>query len=76
MKTVVDPLQAGLINMRIDLGGRNICMAQHLLNLPEVGSTGKQMCGKTVPHGVGADTGRCTADQCVLLYEFLDGLAA
>jgi hypothetical protein len=38
-----------LIDMRVNLSGRNIRMAEHFLNNAQIGAIPQQMCRKTVP---------------------------
>ena len=38
--------------MRVDLRGGDTRVPQHLLNLPQICPSGKQVCGKTVPQRV------------------------
>ena len=46
MKAVVYRFETPLIDMRIDLGRRDICMAEQLLNDPQIGAITQQMRGK------------------------------
>ena len=55
MKLLVDLLQPRLLDVRINLRGRNAAVAQHLLNLPQVSPTRKQVRGETVPQCVRTD---------------------
>lgn len=57
MKLLVDSLQPGAFDVRIDLGGLDTGVAEHFLNQSQVGSSGQQMCCKTVTQAVGADVG-------------------
>ncbi len=55
MKSIVNFLQSRLIDVRIDLRRRDTRVAQHLLDLAQVGSTGQQMRREAVSHCMRAD---------------------
>src|SRR5438876_3902133 len=50
-----DALPILLIDVRVNLGGRNIGMAEHLLNNPQIGPVSEQMRGKTMPQQMRID---------------------
>ena len=52
MKSPMHRFQPLLIDMRIDLRRRNIGVAQHFLNNPQIGAVPKQMRRETVPEKV------------------------
>ncbi len=52
VKSLVVLLQLGVCDVRVDLGGRNICMAEHLLNRANVGAVLNEMGGKRMPQSV------------------------
>ena len=49
MKLSMDGLEPLLIDVRVNLRGRNIGMAEHFLNDAEIGAVAKQMRRETVP---------------------------
>src|SRR5260370_33671567 len=49
---LVNLLQPLLVDVSVNLSGRNICMPEHELNGREVGSALEQVRGKTVPQHV------------------------
>ena len=49
MKLPVHSLQALLIDMGVNLGRRNIGVAEHFLNDPEIGAVAQEMSRETVP---------------------------
>jgi hypothetical protein len=49
MKLPMHSLKPLLIDMRINLRGRNIRVAKHFLNNAQIGAIPQQMCRKTVP---------------------------
>ena len=55
MKFGVHFFQSRLVNMRIDLRCRDTGMAEHLLDLTQIGTTSQQMSRETVSHCVRAD---------------------
>jgi len=48
VEAVVDGFKAMLIDMRIDLGGGDIGMAEQFLNDPQVGPVAEKVGGKAV----------------------------
>ena len=52
MKLAMDSLKPLLIDMRIDLGSRYVCVAQHLLNNSEIRAVAEQMRCEAVPQQV------------------------
>lgn len=48
----VDPLELGLIDVGVDLGGGHVGVSKKFLDDPKVRSTGQQMRGKAVPQGM------------------------
>ena len=54
MKLAVNFLQAGLVHVRINLRRGDAGVAEHLLNLPQVGAAGEQMRRKAMPDRVWA----------------------
>ena len=55
MGFAVDPLQMGRGHVRVDLGGGEIGVAEHLLDGAQVGASLEQVGGERVPEGVGGD---------------------
>ena len=49
MKLLMDRFQSVLIDMRINLGGRDVRVPQQLLNYPEIRAVAQQMSRKRVP---------------------------
>jgi hypothetical protein len=49
MKLPVDGFQALLIDVSVNLRGRNVGVAEHFLNDPEIGPIAEQMGGEAVP---------------------------
>ena len=64
MKLLVHRLQSGHVHVGVDLCGGDTGVAEHLLDLSEVGAAGEHVGGKAVAHGVRADGrgGSHTAD--------------
>ena len=56
-----DFFEAFFQHMRIDLGGRDIGMTQHLLERAQIGSMGQQMAGEGMAQDVGRDPFRWKA---------------
>jgi hypothetical protein len=52
MKTVVQALQTLLVDMGVDLGGRDVGMAEHRLHGAQVGAVLQQVGGEAVPQDV------------------------
>ena len=55
MKLAVNALQSRGIDVRVDLGGRDVGMPKHFLNLAQIGSARSQMRGEAVPHRMRAN---------------------
>ena len=55
VEAVVDGFEAVLIDMRIDLGGGDIGMAEQFLNDPQVGTVAEKVGGKAVAKQMGID---------------------
>jgi hypothetical protein len=55
MKSIVDRAQPRFEDVRVDLRGRQIGVAEHHLNRAQVGATLEQVCGERVPKHVRAD---------------------
>lgn len=72
----VNGLQTGLVNMRVNLGGRNIRMPQHFLYDPKGRVIGQQVACKGVPKGVRLDVARDAGGTRVFLNEFPYPLAS
>ncbi len=53
MKLSMDSLEALLIDMRVNLCGRNIRMTEHFLNNAQVGAIPQEVRRKTVPEKMG-----------------------
>ncbi len=51
-------LQVIPVHVRINLGGGDVGVTQHLLDGPQVGAALKQMGGKTVAEGMGCTSFR------------------
>ena len=49
MKLAMDALELSLVNVSVDLSGRQIGVPQKLLNDAKVRSAGEKMRGETVP---------------------------
>jgi hypothetical protein len=49
MELAVDRLKPALIDVCINLGRRDVGMAQHFLHQPQIRPARQQMCGKAVP---------------------------
>ena len=73
MEAIVDFLQSRLIDVRVDLRRGNAGMAEHFLDLAQVGSAGEQMGRETVSHRVGTDRLGGSNANGVLLDEFPNG---
>ena len=56
--------------MRVDLRGGDAGVAEHLLNLPQVGPAGEHVRGEAVPQGVGADLRRRPGPPRVAVQQF------
>ena len=52
MKLAMHSFKPLLIDMRIDLRRRNIGVAEHLLNNPQIGAVSEQMRGETMAEKV------------------------
>ena len=48
MKLAVDLLQPSLIDMGVNLGRREACVTEHLLDRPQIGSMAEQVRGNRV----------------------------
>src|SRR5439155_22756332 len=70
METVVDGAQARLDHMRVDLRRRQIAMAEHHLNRPEVGAPLEQVRRERMPHDVRAERRRQVGAAAVLFQDF------
>ena len=55
MKLPVDGLQPLLIDMRVNLRGRNVGMPEHLLDDAQIGAVAEQVRGKTMTEQVRID---------------------
>ena len=55
MESVVDGFEVVLIDVRIDLGGGDIRMAEQFLNDPQVGTVAEKVSGKAVAKQMGID---------------------
>lgn len=55
MKPLVDIAQMLVGDVRIDLGGADITVAEHALNTPNIGAVHQQVSRETMPHGVRAN---------------------
>ena len=69
-------LQTRLVDVRVDLRCGDAGVAQHFLDLPQIGSAGKQMRGETMPHGVGTDIASDSCDMSILFNQFPNRLAS
>ena len=69
-------LEPGVVDVRVDLRSRDTRVAEQFLHLPEVGTTGKQMRGKTVPERMRTDLRWDANPRGILLEEFPNPLAA
>ena len=49
MKLAMDAFELSLVNVGVDLCGRQIGVPQKLLNDAKVGAAGKKMSGETMP---------------------------
>lgn len=52
MKFTMNSFEPLLIDVGVNLGGRNIGVAEHLLNDPKICAVAQQMGGETVPQQV------------------------
>ncbi len=55
MELFVDVFEVGVGNMRVNLGGTDIAVAEHALHTTDVGTIHQKVGGKAVAHGVRAD---------------------
>ena len=55
MKLSMHSLEPLLIDMRVNLRGRNIRVAEHFLDNAQVGAVAKEMRRETVPEKMGID---------------------
>jgi hypothetical protein len=62
----MDVSQPTVFHVRIDLSSGDICMPQHGLNDPQIGSTFQQMRGKGVPQHVRRNRLEDTSAPCSL----------
>lgn len=49
MELVVNFFKSRLVDVRVDLSGRDAGVAKHFLDLAQVGAAGEQMSGKAMP---------------------------
>ena len=49
VKLAMDFLQPRVVNMRVQLRGGDTYVAEHFLDLPQVGAARQEMCRKAVP---------------------------
>ena len=52
MKTAMDVAEATTGDVRVDLGGTDVCVAEHFLDDPQVSAMLQQVCGEAVPEHV------------------------
>src|SRR5205085_2882798 len=69
MKSSMHGFETLLIYVRVNLCGRDVRVAQHFLNDPEVGAIAEQMGGKTVPQKMRIDIGLHTGAFGMFLYD-------
>ena len=70
VKTPVNLLEPLRIDVRIDLGGRDIGVTEHFLHLTQIRSTRQQVCGEAVAERVRTDTSRGTRSPRILFDQF------
>ena len=63
-----------LYHMRVDLGGGNVRMTQHLLNRAQIGSPLQKVGRKSVPQCMGRDRRRNMSFQDILFQDFPETL--
>ena len=68
MELLVDFFQPRLVDVGVNLRRRDIGMAQQFLDLTQVGSPGKHMRGKAVPHRMRADRNIDVCQQGIFLH--------
>ena len=61
-----------LIDMRIDLRGRNIGVAQHLLDNAQIGAVAEQMRRETVPEKMRVNVFLQPGPPCVFFHDLPD----
>ncbi len=72
MKLPMDSFKPLLIDMRIDLRRRNIGVAQHLLDNPQIGAVPKQMRREAMPEKVRVNVLLQPGALCVFFHDLPD----
>src|SRR2546423_13557972 len=72
MKLPMNSFKPLLIDMRIDLRSRNIGVAEHLLNNPQIGAVPEQMRRETMPEKVRVNGLLQSRPSCVFFYNLPD----
>lgn len=67
MELRVDFFQPALVDVSVDLGRGDAGVAEHFLDVTQVGATGQHVRGKTVPQRVRTDRWRDAGNHRVLL---------
>src|SRR5260370_4655623 len=68
MKLPMNSFEPLLIDMRVDLRGRNIGVAEHLLNNPQIGAVPGQMLLETMPENVTVNVLLDSGPSCVFFH--------
>jgi len=76
MSLLVNLLEPGRVEMRVNLGGGNIRMPQHELQSPQIGALPEEMGGEGMSEGVRAEMRRQAGLPCIPLQDFPKALAA
>ena len=76
MSLLMNFLEPGRVEMRINLGGGDIRMSQHQLQSPQIGTLPEQVRGKGMSEGMGAKMRGQTGLPGITLKDFPETLAA
>ena len=72
MKSPMDSFKPLLIDMRIDLRRRNISVAQHFLDDPQIGAVPEEMRRETVPEKVRVNILLQSGPPCMFFHDLPD----
>src|SRR6266436_1114572 len=72
MKLPMNSFEPLLIDMRVDLRGRNIGVAEHLLNNPQIGAVPEQMRRETMPEKMRVNVLLQSSPSCVFFHNLPD----
>jgi hypothetical protein len=72
MKLPMNSFEPLLIDMRVDLRGRNIGVAEHLLNNPQIGAVSEQVRRETMPEKVRVNVLLQSGPSCVFFHNLPD----